>query len=54
MHADEAGINHLSERIIGCAFRVLNTLGAGGPGKNPTKGLFGKLSAVFAAESDLW
>jgi GxxExxY protein len=27
MHADE--INALSERIIGCAFRVLNTLGAG-------------------------
>ena len=29
MHADEAGTNGLSERIIGCAFRVLNTLGAG-------------------------
>jgi GxxExxY protein len=29
MHADEAGVNRLSERIIGCAFRVLNTLGAG-------------------------
>jgi GxxExxY protein len=29
MHADEIQINALSERIIGCAFRVLNTLGAG-------------------------
>jgi GxxExxY protein len=29
MHADEAGINRLSERVIGCAFQVLNTLGAG-------------------------
>jgi GxxExxY protein len=29
MHADEAGVNRLSERIIGCAFRVMNTLGAG-------------------------
>ncbi len=29
MHADEAATNGLSERIIGCAFRVLNTLGAG-------------------------
>ena len=29
MHADEAGGNRLSERGIGCAFQVLNTLGAG-------------------------
>ena len=29
MHADENGGNRLSERIIGCAFQVLNTLGAG-------------------------
>jgi GxxExxY protein len=29
MHADEARINGLSVRIIGCAFRVINTLGAG-------------------------
>jgi GxxExxY protein len=29
MHTDEGGINGLSERIIGCAFRVLNALGAG-------------------------
>jgi len=29
MHADETRTNALSERIIGCAFRVLNTLGAG-------------------------
>jgi GxxExxY protein len=29
MHADEDGINLLSERVIGCAFRVMNTLGAG-------------------------
>jgi len=29
MHADETGTNVLTERIIGCAFRVLNTLGAG-------------------------
>jgi GxxExxY protein len=29
MHADEVRINALSERIIGCAFRVLNTLGTG-------------------------
>lgn len=28
-HADEVRTNALSERIIGCAFRVLNTLGAG-------------------------
>jgi PD-(D/E)XK nuclease superfamily len=28
-HADELRTNELSERIIGCAFRVLNTLGAG-------------------------
>jgi GxxExxY protein len=29
MHADETGTNGLTERIIGCAFQVLNTLGAG-------------------------
>ena len=29
MHADELRANELSERIIGCAFRVLNALGAG-------------------------
>ena len=29
MHADETRTNQLSERIIGCAFRVLNALGAG-------------------------
>jgi GxxExxY protein len=27
--ADESNLNALSERIIGCAFRVLNTLGPG-------------------------
>jgi len=29
MHADEAGVNQLPERVMGCAFRVLDTLGAG-------------------------
>ena len=29
MHADDPGVNRLSERVIGCTFRVLNTLGAG-------------------------
>jgi GxxExxY protein len=29
MHADEAGVNRLSECVIGCAFRVINTLGSG-------------------------
>jgi hypothetical protein len=29
MHADEIQTGDLSGRIIGCAFRVLNTLGAG-------------------------
>jgi GxxExxY protein len=29
MHADKDGANRLSERVIGCAFRVINTLGAG-------------------------
>lgn len=29
MHTDEVGINGVSERIIGCAFRVLNALGSG-------------------------
>ena len=29
MHADKDRTNQLSERIIGCAFRVLNALGAG-------------------------
>lgn len=28
-HADEAGVNRLSERVIGGAFQVLDTLGAG-------------------------
>jgi GxxExxY protein len=29
MHADDFEVDRLSERIIGCAFRVINTLGAG-------------------------
>jgi GxxExxY protein len=29
MHADEGGFNRVSERIIGCVFQVMNTLGAG-------------------------
>jgi hypothetical protein len=29
MHADEIRSSELSERIIGCAIRVLNTLGMG-------------------------
>jgi len=29
MHADEIRLNELSGRVIGCAFIVLNTLGAG-------------------------
>jgi GxxExxY protein len=29
MRADEIALNRASERIIGCAFTVLNTLGAG-------------------------
>lgn len=29
MHTDEAGVNRLSESVIGCAFRVINTLGVG-------------------------
>jgi GxxExxY protein len=29
MHADSAVLNDLSGRVIGCAFTVLNTLGAG-------------------------
>jgi GxxExxY protein len=29
MHADEIALNRVPERIIGCAFTVLNTLGAG-------------------------
>ncbi|MGD0102752.1 MAG: GxxExxY protein [Rhodopila sp.] len=29
MHADEIRLNELSGRVIGCAFAVLNTLGAG-------------------------
>ena len=29
MHADDSGLNTLSGQIIGCAFTVLNTLGAG-------------------------
>ena len=29
MHADETGLNRLSERIVGCVFALFNTLGAG-------------------------
>ena len=29
MHADKIALNRVSEQIIGCAFTVLNTLGAG-------------------------
>ena len=29
MHADDNGLNSLSRQTIGCAFTVLNTLGAG-------------------------
>jgi GxxExxY protein len=29
MHADGVRLNELSGRVIGCAFTVLNTLGAG-------------------------
>ena len=29
MHADNVRLNDLSGRVIGCAFTVLNTLGAG-------------------------
>jgi GxxExxY protein len=29
MHADQGTLNELSRRVIGCAFTVLNTLGAG-------------------------
>ena len=29
MHADDMRLNELSGRVIGCAFTVLNTLGAG-------------------------
>ena len=29
INADERGLNELTERIIGCAFRVSNTLGCG-------------------------
>jgi hypothetical protein len=28
MHADDTGVNRLSERVIGYAFQVINTLGA--------------------------
>ena len=28
-HADNSELNELSGRVIGCAFTVLNTLGAG-------------------------
>ena len=31
MHADENGLNDLSRQVIGCAFTVLNVLGAGFP-----------------------
>ena len=33
MHANAARLNDLSDRIIGCAFTVLNALGAGFPEK---------------------
>jgi GxxExxY protein len=29
MHTDNSGINALSQRVIGCAYQVLNTLGVG-------------------------
>ena len=29
MNADQDDLNQLSERVIGCAFRVINTLGVG-------------------------
>ena len=29
MHADEGRLNELSRTVIGCAFTVINTLGAG-------------------------
>jgi hypothetical protein len=29
MHVDDIALNRVSERIIGCAFTVLNTLGTG-------------------------
>ncbi len=29
MNSDEHGLNEISERIIGCAYRVSNALGAG-------------------------
>lgn len=32
-HADQDQLNDLSGRVIGCAFTVLNTLGAGFPAK---------------------
>lgn len=34
MHADDSGVNRRSECVIGCAFKVLNTLGAGFAEKN--------------------
>jgi len=33
MHADEGGLNRVSERIIGCAFVVADALGQGFPEK---------------------
>jgi GxxExxY protein len=29
MHTDESAVNRLTERVIGCDFQVLNTLGVG-------------------------
>jgi GxxExxY protein len=34
MHADVTGVNRLSECVIGCAFKVINTLGSGFLEKN--------------------
>ena len=34
MHADDTGVNRLTECIIGCAFKVINTLGSGFLEKN--------------------
>jgi hypothetical protein len=36
-HANSDRLNDLSRRVIGCAFTVLNTLGAGFPGKGPMR-----------------
>jgi GxxExxY protein len=34
MHADDTGVNRLTECVIGCAFKVINTLGPGFLEKN--------------------